>query len=197
VIFGGIMTPTEAAALGAFLSIVVALGYRQMSFRALKDSALAALKVTSMIAFLMVSARMLGHVFKFTGLTGIFSEWVMGLEWGVYGTLVLIFAMYIVMGMFIDAISMMVLTIPFITPIIILLGFDLTWWGITYIVLAEIGLVTPPFGLNLFTLRATVPKYSIETITLGVLPFMIPTLVIITLLTAFPQIALWLPSVLY
>jgi len=197
VIFGGIMTPTEAAALGASLSIVTAIGYRQMSFKALKDSALAALTVTSMIAFLMVSARMLGHVFKFTGLTGAFSEWVMGLGWGTYGVLALIYIMYIVMGMFVDAISMMVLTIPFIVPVISLLGLDLIWWGVTYVVLAEVGLVTPPFGLNLFALRGTVPKYSIETIAVGVLPFLIPTLVTVVLLTAFPKLVLWLPQILY
>ena len=92
---------------------------------------------------------------------------------------------------------MLVLTLPFVTPIISDLGFNLVWFGVVYVVLAEIGMVTPPFGLNLFVLHNVVPQHDIMRIVRGVLPFMIPLLLMVVILTAFPRLALWLPSILY
>ena len=111
--------------------------------------------------------------------------------------LVAIYVMYLILGCFFDSISMMVLTLPFIAPVISDLGFSLLWFGVTYVLLAEVGLVTPPFGLNLFVLHGVVPKHGILTVARGALPFLIPTLFMVLLLTAFPEITLWLPSVLY
>ena len=196
-IFGGIMTPTEASALGAFLSIVLALAYRRMSFRALKESMWTAVTVTAMIAFVLFTARMLGQVFQYIGLTEAFSAFMIGLPLGKYGIFAIICVMYIILGCFFDAISMLVLTLPFVAPIIQSLGFHFVWFGVVYVVLAEIGLVTPPFGLNLFVLKGVVPKYEITTIFYGALPFLIPTLILIVLLVAFPELVLWFPSVLY
>ncbi len=197
VIFGGIMTPTEASALGAFLGIAVALGYRQMSYKALKASFLTAVKVSAMIGFVLFAARLLGFVFQASGLTETFSSFILNLPFGKYGTLAVISVMYLVLGMFFDALSMMLLTLPFVMPIISAFGFHPIWWGVTYVVLAEIGFVTPPFGLNLFTIHSVLPKYSILTIAAGALPFLIPTLLMVMILIAFPNLALWLPSVLY
>jgi len=196
-IFGGIMTPTESSSLGALLSIVLALIYRRMSFRALKDSMWTAVTITSMIAFVLFTARMLGQVFQYIGLTEAFSSFMIGLPLGKYTLFAVICLMYIVLGCFFDALSMLVLTLPFVAPIIKDLGFDLIWFGVTYVVLAEIGLVTPPYGLNLFVLKGVVPKYEITTIFLGTLPFLIPTVILIILLVLFPALALWFPSVLY
>jgi len=196
-IFGGIMTPTESSSLGALLSIVLALIYRRMSFRALKDSMWTAVTITSMIAFVLFTARMLGQVFQYIGLTEAFSSFMIGLPLGKYTLFAVICLMYIVLGCFFDALSMLVLTLPFVAPIIKDLGFDLIWFGVTYVVLAEIGLVTPPYGLNLFVLKGVVPKYEITTIFLGTLPFLIPTVILIILLVLFPELALWFPSVLY
>jgi len=116
---------------------------------------------------------------------------------GRYGIFAIICVMYLILGMFFDSFAMLVLTMPFISPIIHELGFDPIWFGVVYVVVAEVGLVTPPFGLNLFTLNTVVPQYSILTIALGALPFLIPMLATVAILTAFPQLALWLPSVLY
>jgi TRAP-type C4-dicarboxylate transport system permease large subunit len=99
--------------------------------------------------------------------------------------------------MFLDSASMMLLTMPFVMPIILSFGFSPIWWGVTYVILAEIGLVTPPFGLNLFTIHGVLPKYSILTIAAGALPFIIPMLIMIGVLIAFPDLALWLPGILY
>ncbi len=196
-IFGGIMTPTESASLGAFLSLVLAFLYRRMTFRALKESMWTAVTITSMIAFVLFTARMLGQVFQYIGLTEAFSDFMMGLPLSKYTLFAVICVMYLILGCFFDALSMLVLTLPFVAPIIKNLGFDLIWFGVTYVVLAEIGLVTPPYGLNLFVLKGVVPKYEITTIFLGTLPFLIPTLILVALLVMFPELVLWFPSVLY
>jgi tripartite ATP-independent transporter DctM subunit len=196
-IFGGIMTPTEASALGAFLSIVIALGYRQMSYKAFRDSFLSAAMITAMIGFVVVTARLLAFVFQAAGLTEAFSSFVINLSLGKFGTLAVICVMYIILGMFLDSISMMLLTLPFVMPIIAHIGLDAIWWGVVYVILTEIGLVTPPFGLNLFTLHGVAPKYSILTVARGSLPFLLPMLLVIVMLALFPDIALWLPNILY
>lgn len=196
-IFAGIMTPTESASLGAFLSLVLAFLYRRMTFRALKESMWTAVTITSMIAFVLFTARMLGQVFQYIGLTEVFSDFMMGLPLSKYTLFAVICVMYLILGCFFDALSMLVLTLPFVAPIIKNLGFDLIWFGVTYVVLAEIGLVTPPYGLNLFVLKGVVPKYEITTIFLGTLPFLIPTLILVVLLVMFPELVLWFPSILY
>ena len=197
VIFGGIMTPTESAAVGAVLSIILALAYRSMSFSALKESMWSAIKINAMIAFVIFTARVLAQVFNYIGLTDAFSSFMLNLPLEKYGILAVIFVMYIILGMFFDSLSMMVLTLPFVGPLIVALGFNPIWFGVVFVVLAEMGLVTPPFGLNLFVLHGVVPKHGVLTIALGALPFLIPTLAMIVILVFFPQLALWLPSVLF
>jgi TRAP-type C4-dicarboxylate transport system permease large subunit len=150
-----------------------------------------------MIAFVLFTARMLGQVFQYIGLTEATSAFMMSLPLGKYSILAIICIMYLILGCFFDSLSMLVLTLPFVAPIIKNLGFDFIWFGILYVVLAEIGLVTPPFGLNLFVLKGVVPKYEITTIFMGTLPFLIPTVILIILLILFPGLALWFPSVLY
>ena len=197
VIFAGIMTPTESAALGAFLSVALALGFKKMTFNALKDSMWTAVKINAMIAFVLVTARVLGQVFQYTGVTQEFEVAILSLPFGKYGIFAVICLMYLFLGCFFDTLSMLLITMPFVAPVIKSLGFDMIWFGIVYVVLADIAIVTPPFGLNLFVLNSVVPKYDIVTIALGALPFLIPALLTIVILTAFPQLVLWLPSVLY
>ena len=195
--FSGIMTPTESASLGAFLSIVLAALFRQMTYKALKESMLLAVNVSAMMAFVLFTARMLGQVFQYIGLTEATAAFMMSLNVGKYTMLALICILYIILGCFFDSISMLVLTIPFVAPIIKSLGFDFIWFGVLYVVLAEIGLVTPPFGLNLFVLRGVVPKYEITYIFAGTIPFLIPTCILIVLMILFPDLVLWLPNLLY
>lgn len=196
-IFMGIMTPTESGAIGAFLSVVFACAYRKMSLSVIKESTWSAVKITSMLAFLMFTAKVLGQVFQYLGLTEMFSVFMVNLPLGKYGILIIIYVMYIILGMFFEGISMLVLTFPLVTPIIENLGFDAIWFGVVYVVLAEISLVTPPFGLNLFVLNSVVPDQDIMKIALGVVPFIIPLFFMIALLTVFPELALWLPGILY
>lgn len=197
VIFGGIMTSTEAASLGAFLSVVLALLYRKMSYRILKDSFLEAVQVSAALFFIVAMAKVLVYVLQRMGVLEVVTSGIIGLELGSYGTLIMIYVLYLILGMFFDSISMMMLTLPFIMPVITHLGIDHTWFAVAYVVIAEIGMVTPPFGINLFVLNSVVPRHSILTVARGSVPFVVTCLVFIAILTAFPQLALWLPSVLF
>ena len=196
-VFGGIMTPTESAALGAFLSIIFAFAYRKMSYAALKESLYTAIRITTMLAFLTFTARVLGQVFQYLGITEIFESFMLDLPLGRYGILFILYMMYILLGMFFDSLSMLLLTFPFVSPLIESLGFDLIWFGVVYVLLTEVGLVTPPFGLNLFVLHGVVPEQGIMQIVRGVLPFLAALFITIALLTAFHDLALWLPRLLY
>jgi tripartite ATP-independent transporter DctM subunit len=195
-IFGGFMTATEAASLGAFLSIVLTLGYRKLTWQIFKASLYDTVKITSFSLFIMAMSSLMSHVFNSAGVIALLKDFVVALPVGRYGILLLFFVMYLVMGMFFDSWSMLFLTFPFVMPIIVALGFDPIWWGVVYVMAGEQSTITPPFGLSLFVLRSVVPQHSMGTIVKGSLPFLIPIYLNIALLMLFPQIALWLPSVL-
>ncbi|MFC1955028.1 TRAP transporter large permease [Chloroflexota bacterium] len=196
-VFSGIMTPTESAAIGAALSILLAAAYRSMSWAALKESMWQAVKVASMIALIIFTARVLAQVFNYIGLTDAFSTFMIGLPMGRHGILVIICLMYIIMGMFLDSLSMMVLTLPFVGPLMSDLGFNPVWFGVVFTILTQVGLVTPPFGLNLFVLQSVVPSQDIMTIAKGCMPFLVAPLVVILLLVLAPEISLWLPKLMF
>lgn len=196
-IFGGLMTPTEASALGAVLSLCIAGYYGALSYKMVRDALLSAVKVTAMIAFIIFAARLLSFVFQDIGATAKLSGAVLGLELGKYGTMLAIVVLYLILGMFFDSMAMMLLTLSFVMPIILKLGYDPVWWGVTFVLLAEIGLVTPPFGLNLFTIQGVLPKFSIMYIARASLPFLMVMIGMIWVLIFFPEVALWLPKKLY
>lgn len=196
-IFGGVMTATEAAAMGAFLSIVLAAGYRKMSFAVLKESMRTAVRITAMYAFIMFAASVLGMIFIHIGVADSFSTFLLNLPFGKYGIIAVIALLYIIGGMFIDDWALLLLTIPIVLPVVTKLGYSPVWFGVFFVIVGESGLITPPFGLNLFVLKNIVPEQDIMNIALGALPFMIPILIMAVLVVAFPQLALWLPGVLY
>ena len=170
-IFGGLMTPT--------------------------DSLLSAIKITAMIAFIIFAARLLSFVFQDIGATARISSAVLDLNIGKYGIMACIVVLYLVLGMFFDSMAMMLLTLSFIMPVIVKLGYDPVWWGVTFVLLAEIGLVTPPFGLNLFTIHGVLPKFSVMYIARSSLPFLAVMILMVWILIFFPDLAMWLPRQLY
>ena len=196
-IFSGIMTPTEVAALGVVLSILLAMAYRRMSFKALKESMWGAIRITSMAALLIFTSKVLGQVLAQIGVTSAFSYFLLGLPVGKYGVLAIIGLGYLIGGCFMADWPLMLLTLPFILPVIDALGYPHLWFGVWYILVGEVGVITPPFGLHLFILHSIVPKHSAMSIALGALPFIFPILAVAILITVFPEIATWLPSVIY
>ncbi|MBI4187494.1 MAG: TRAP transporter large permease subunit [Chloroflexi bacterium] len=195
-IFGGVMTPTEAASLGAFLSMALALVYKRLSWAILKTSLYDAVRVTSFGIFIYAMAVGLAHALNMMGITGQITEFVLGLPIGKYGTIALFIVMYLILGCFMGSWEMLFLTFPFVMPIISAYNIDLVWWGVLYVMLGDIGNVTPPFGMTLFVLHGIVPKYSMETVALAALPFIITTLLLVAAMVMFPQLALWFPSLL-
>jgi len=195
-IFGGFMTPTEAGGLGAFLSIVLTLGYRRLTYKLFSESLLDTVKITSFSLFIMAMSTLISHVFNSAGMIPLIKEHVLGLTIGKYGILLGFFVMYFIMGMFFDSWSMLFLTFPFVMPIVGGLGFDPIWWGVVYVMAAEQSTITPPFGLSLFVLRSVVPDYPIGVIVKGALPYLVAIYINIILLILFPQLATWLPKLL-
>src|SRR6185503_9592177 len=162
--------------------------------RMVRDSMLSAVKVTAMISFIIFGARLLSFVFQDLGATAKISGVVLSLDLGKYATMLCIVILYLILGMFFDSMAMMLLTLSFVLPIIVKLGYDPVWWGVTFVLLAEIGLVTPPFGLNLFTIHGVLPKFSVMFIARASLPFLAVMILMVWILIFFPDLAMWLPG---
>jgi tripartite ATP-independent transporter DctM subunit len=195
-IFGGYMTPTEAGALGAALSLVLTVLYKRFTFQIMRQSLLDTLKVTSFALFIMAMASLMSHVFNATGVVLLVREVVLGLDVNRYVILTGILVMYLIMGCFFDSWSMLFLTFPFVMPIMSSLGFDPFWWGIVYVLAAEQSAITPPFGLSLFVLRGMVRHHPVSTIVWGALPYLAVIYVLIAVLIIFPDIVSWVPDML-
>lgn len=192
VIYTGIATPTEASALGAVGALCVAAYYgkvdRRSLFRVLTRSA----NGTCMIVMILLGAHIFGYFFTLTQVTQNLVAWVGALEISRWIIMGLILCGYIVLGMFMDQIAILVLTVPIVLPLVKSLGFDPLWFGIIKIVTAEVGMITPPVGLNCFV----VARYSgrpVQEVFRGSLPHFIAHIFIIAVLVAWPEIILWLP----
>lgn len=194
-IYGGWFTPTEAGAVGAFGAIVISSIVRKLTRDNFFASALEAAQNTAMIVFLLAGAFIF---MKFMAVSRL-PDWLAGIAGGLAFPpliiLLLILLLYIVLGMFLDIISAIVLTLPVVFPVILSLGFDPIWYGVIMVRVMEVGLITPPVGLNAFIL-AGVTETPLGTIFRGVVPFIIADLLHIALLIAFPVLSLFLPSVM-
>jgi len=194
-IFSGIMTPTEAAGIGALLSLIFAAAYRKLNFNVVKQSALATLKLTSMIIFIIAMARVLAFFIHYMGFGKILATYLMDLDLSKYAVISVIFVIYLILGCFFETASMIVLTMPFVSPILVGFGFDLIWFGVALVIMMEAGMITPPVGLNLYIIQG-ISKEDMLVVVQGAAPFLIPMLITVAIITAFPQLVLWLPSIL-
>ena len=189
----GWATPTEAGALGAGVVFVVALlhGMRWKSFQeALLDTAKLTAMIFSIIWGVLAFVRFLG----FAGLPEAFATWVVGLPLPPMLIMIGILLFYAVLGMFMDAIGMLLLTLPVVYPAVIALGFDPIWFGIIVVKMAEICLITPPIGLNCYVVNGVRPDIPLQDVFKGIAPFFVADVVTVGLLLAFPGIILWLPN---
>jgi len=195
-IFGGLMTPTEAAAIGSSAAIVLALILRRFSWQILRRALSSALATTCMCLFIVVGASILSSFFSRAGIPAAVAKLVLHSGFSPIMIMMLLYLLYIFLGCFIDGLSMMVLTIPTVLPIVIALGYDPLWFGVVLVVLAEIGMLTPPMGLNLFVIYG-ISREKLGEVILGSVPFFLIMLVCLALLTAVPNLVLWLPSLMY
>ncbi len=193
IIYTGIATPTEASALGAAGAFLIACWYGKVSKVTLPKTLLRAAHGSCMIAMILLGAHVFGYFFTLTQVTQNLVAWVGALDVSRWVIIAVILFGYIILGMFMDQIAILVLTVPIVVPLIKALGFDPLWFGVLMIVTAEVGMVTPPVGLNCFV----VARYSgrpVGEVFHGSLPHVVAHIIAIAILTAFPNIILWLPT---
>jgi len=191
-IYTGFATPTESAAIGVLASLVITYFNGLLSFNVIKNAVKGTMKTTGMIMFIIIAANFLNFVLVSIGLTDDLSDFIENLAISKYTMLAIVTLMFVVLGLFIETLSLMVITIPIVAPVMITLGFDAVWFGIYLIILIEMALITPPVGLNLYVVQGIRNKGSIVEVMKGSLPFVIIMLLMAAILVVFPQITLFL-----
>jgi tripartite ATP-independent transporter DctM subunit len=193
----GLATPSEAAAFGALSVAVLALAFRCLTLEALQKSLLSTVSVTGMVFLLIIASSVFSQLLAFSGASGAVIDWAVGIETGPLLKLLLMFAVLLVLGMFMDQISILLITIPVFFPLAGALGLDKVWFGIVVLLALEMSLTTPPFGLLLFLMLGVAPKgTTLPQVALAAAPYLASDLLLLTLLIAFPAIALYLPGFL-
>lgn len=192
-IYGGWATPTEAGALGAFVVLILAL-LHGMRTKALKDALFETAKLTVMIFSIIWGVLVFVRFLGFSGLPEAFAEWILGLPLPPTMIIVLILCGYAILGMFMDAIGMLLLTLPIVYPAVIGLGYDPIWFGIIVVKMVEICLITPPIGLNCYVVNGVRPDIPLTDVFRGIGPFFLADVATIALFIAFPALILWLPQ---
>jgi len=192
-IYLGIASETEASALGAVGGLLLVIQRRKLSMAGLSHALERALLGTCMIFMIIMGASLFTYFFTFTQITQNLVLWVGALEVNRWVIIAVLLVGYLILGCFMDQIAILVLTIPVVIPIVKALGFDPIWFGIIKVVTAEVGMITPPLGLNCFIV-ARYAKRPVEEVFRGSLPHFVAHLVIIAVLVAFPQLTLWLPE---
>jgi tripartite ATP-independent transporter DctM subunit len=191
----GWATPTEAGALGAFVVFALAL-LHGMRWRGLRDSLLESAKLTVMIFSIIWGVLIFVRFLGFAGLPEAFAQWVVSLDVPPIMIVICILLFYVVLGMFMDAIGMLLLTLPVVYPAVIALGYDPIWFGIVVVKMAEICLITPPIGLNCFVVNGVRPDIPLTTVFRGIMPFFVADVATVGLFLAFPDIILWVPRLM-
>ena len=195
-IYRGWATPTEAAAVGVAGALVIAAFFGGISFNMISESVVGTIKITSMIMLIVIGASFLNFTLASAGLGAELKNMLDGLGLSPLMTILVVVVIYIVLGFFIETLSLMVVTIPIIVPLVLAQGYDVIWFGILMIVLIEMALISPPVGLNLYVVQGARKSGKLSEVMLGVIPYVFAMLVMVAALIAFPQIALFLPSAL-
>lgn len=195
-IYLGVINPTEAGAVGAFALFLIVLAKRRLDRRAAAAALREAAQVTVMVLFLVAGATVFSTFLALSTIPAEVSRWIAGLEVSRYAVLGIIVLIYILLGCFLDSVSMMVLTLPVVYPVVVSLGFHPIWFGVTAVLMMEAGLITPPMGLNVYTLAGIATDVPPAEIFRGALPFLTAIVLTALLLTVFPGIALYLPRLM-
>jgi C4-dicarboxylate transporter, DctM subunit len=195
-IYGGIFTPTEASAVGAAAVIVVAICMRRLTWQNLKVTLRQTGAVSAMIYAILFSGVLMSRLLAQTDVTPAIVNFITRQSVNPYVILLFFTAMYIFLGMILDTLGMIVLTLPFVFPVVKSLGFDPIWFGVYMTLMQEVAMLTPPIGLNVFVMAKIAPDVPMADIFRGVTPFVVICLAAVVLLAAFPAIALWLPSLM-
>lgn len=195
-LFFGLFTPTEAGAVGAFGTLLIALVRRNISRAGFVQALFETTRISCMILVIVAGATIFGHFLAITRIPFNIAAWVTGFDLPPYAIMGLIILVYLVGGCFIDALALIMLTVPIFYPVVTTLGYDPLWFGVVIVMVTQIGVITPPVGVNVYVVSSVADGVPLETIFKGVLPLLAALLVATLLLIPFPQMALFLPGLM-
>jgi tripartite ATP-independent transporter DctM subunit len=193
-LFLGWFSPTQAGAIGAGGALLIGLFRRQLTWRSFIESGMDGLRTTCMVLFIITGATVFGHFMAITTIPFILADWVGNLPIPTMAIMGVIIFIYFIGGFFMDSMALVVVTIPIFFPLVMRLGFDPIWFGVIIVLVAEMGVITPPVGVNVFVIKGIAPDIPLEVIFKGILPFLAALILFTALLIIFPQIATYLPS---
>lgn len=196
-LFSGVFTPTEAAAVGAFGTLLIAVAGRHLSWNGFVQSLVETTRVTCMILVIVAGATVFGHFLAVTRIPFDVGTWVMGLQIHPWAVMSLILLVYLLLGCLMDSLAMIMLTIPIFFPVITSLGFDPIWFGVIIVLVTGMGIITPPVGINVYVVAGVARDVPLHTIFRGAVKLLAAQIVTAALLVLFPQIALWLPQLMH
>jgi tripartite ATP-independent transporter DctM subunit len=193
-LYFGVFSPTEAAGIGAVGALALSILNGSFGREMLTKSLLDTVKTTAQIFTILIGAILFNNFLILASMPSIVSGWITGLPLGKLAILLVIIGMYFILGCLLDSLAMILLTIPIVFPIVTALGYDPVWFGIIIVMVVELGLITPPIGMNVFVIKGIAREVPLYSIFRGVTPFIVAQIILIVVLIAFPGIALWLPS---
>ncbi len=197
-IYAGIATPTEAASIGVVFALILAAWTRTLNLRMLRDAFEGTMRTTAMIMLIILAAVFLNFILGFIGVTQALINFIGELGWTSLETMIALVIFYLILGMFMETLSMLLTTVPVVFPLVVQLGYDPVWFGILITVLMETALITPPIGVNLYVVHGVRTRGGkFNDVAWGALPFVLMMIAMIALLIAFPEIALYLPQLVY
>lgn len=196
-IYAGWATPTEAASLGVVGAMILAAMNGKLTLTMMREAIEGTMRTTAMIMLIIIAAVFLNFVLSVIGLTQALADFVTGLGWSPMQTMLMIVLILVIVGCFMETLSMLLTTAPLITPIVVALGFDPVWFGILLMVLLETALITPPIGINLYVVQGIRGRGEMMDVMKGAAPFVVTMFAMIGLLLVYPNLALWLPSLFY
>ncbi|MEK9678392.1 MAG: TRAP transporter large permease [Rhodospirillaceae bacterium] len=193
-IYGGLFTPTEAAGVGAMLSLLLTIFRRRLNKESLAQVLYQTIRTTGLVFLILIGAHVFNPFLALTQIPSDLASLLTGMDLSPYVVMLILMAAYVVLGSFLEGFAMLVLTLPIVHPLIIELGFDPIWFGVLIVITIEIGLITPPVGVNVFVVKGIAGDVPLRHIFAGVIPFWIAMIVCILILMVFPDIALFLPN---
>ena len=196
-IYGGLFSPVEAAGVGAAFVIIYGIVTRSLSLSAFWQAARASVVTTATVMLILIAAHMVNPFLALSHVPTYVGEALIALDIPVLGTLVLMLLVYLVLGCFLEGFAMLVLTLPIFFPVVLQMGIDPIWFGVLVVLTLEMGLISPPVGINVFIVKSVAPKVALADIFRGVLPFWLAMLMTLGILIAFPQISLLLPNTMF
>jgi C4-dicarboxylate transporter DctM subunit len=193
-LFLGWFSPTQAGAIGAGGALLIGIGRRQMTWRSFFDAGKEGVRTSCMVIFIIAGATVFGKFMAVTRIPFVLAEWLGGLPISPMAVMIVIIFIYFVGGFFMDSMALIVLTVPIFFPLVQELGFDPIWFGVIIVLVGEMGVLTPPVGVNVFVIKGIAPDVPLEHIFKGILPFLAALIIVTAILVIFPQIATFLPS---